>query len=135
MQAARFSSPTPVQAAVLPQAMQGTDLLATAQTGTGKTLAFVIPIIEHLLKQSTPGIAALVLVPTRELAMQVTEQYNALRGKRLSPAALVIGGLSETEQVRTIREGARPGCGYSRPVGGLSRSSPDQPGQTSDPHP
>lgn len=106
LDAARFSSPTPVQAAVIPQAIQGKDVLATAQTGTGKTLAFVIPIIEHLLKQSTPGIAALVLVPTRELAMQVTEQYNALRGNRLSPAALVVGGLSETEQLRAIRKGS-----------------------------
>jgi ATP-dependent RNA helicase RhlE len=105
--AARFTSPTEVQAAVIPQALQGKDVLATAQTGTGKTLAFVIPIMEHFLKQSTPGIAALVLVPTRELAMQVADQYNALRGKQLSPAALVVGGLSEAEQLRTIRKGAR----------------------------
>jgi ATP-dependent RNA helicase RhlE len=104
--AAHFSSPTPVQAAVIPKALQGKDVLATAQTGTGKTLAFVIPIIEHLLQQSTPGIAALVLVPTRELAMQVVGQYNTLRGKQLSPAALVVGGLSEAEQLRTIRKGA-----------------------------
>jgi len=105
--AARFTSPTEVQAAVIPQALQGKDVLATAQTGTGKTLAFVIPIIEHFLKHSTAGIAALVLVPTRELAMQVLDQYNALKGKQLSPAALVVGGLSETEQLRTIRRGAR----------------------------
>ncbi len=104
--AARFSLPTPVQAAVIPQALQGKDVLATAQTGTGKTLAFLIPIIEHLLQRSTPGIAALVLVPTRELAMQVVNQYNTLRGKQLSPAALVVGGLSEAEQLRTIRKGA-----------------------------
>jgi ATP-dependent RNA helicase RhlE len=104
--AAHFSSPTPVQAAVIPNALQGKDVLATAQTGTGKTLAFVIPIIEQLLQQSTPGIAALVLVPTRELAMQVVDQYNTLRGKQLSPAALVVGGLSEAEQLRTIRKGA-----------------------------
>jgi ATP-dependent RNA helicase RhlE len=103
---ARFLSPTPVQAAVIPQALQGKDVLATAQTGTGKTLAFVIPIIEQLLQRSTPGIAALVLVPTRELAMQVVDQYNTLRGKQLSPAALVVGGLSEAEQLRTIRKGA-----------------------------
>lgn len=106
--AARFSSPTAVQAAVIPQALEGKDVLATAQTGTGKTLAFVIPIVEHLLKQdSPPGVAALVLVPTRELAMQVADQYNALRGKQLSPAAVVVGGLSETNQVRAIRKGAR----------------------------
>lgn len=102
-----FSIPTPVQAAAIPEALAGKDVLATAQTGTGKTLAFLIPVMEQLLKQNTPGIAALVLVPTRELAMQVAEQYDALRGKRLSPAALVVGGLSEAQQLRAIRNGAR----------------------------
>src|SRR6266446_4855489 len=68
---AKFTTPTPVQAAT--------------QTGTGKTLAFLIPVIEKLLKDKTPGIAALVLVPTRELAMQVVDQFNALRGKQLLP--------------------------------------------------
>jgi len=102
-----FSIPTPVQAAAVPEALAGKDVLATAQTGTGKTLAFLIPIMEQLLKQNTPGIAALVLVPTRELAMQVADQYDALRGKRLSPAALVVGGLSEGQQLRAIRNGAR----------------------------
>jgi ATP-dependent RNA helicase RhlE len=104
---AGFSIPTPVQAAAIPEALAGKDVLATAQTGTGKTLAFLIPIIEHLLKQNAGGIAALVLVPTRELAMQVADQYDALRGKRLSPAALVVGGLSEGQQLRAIRNGAR----------------------------
>lgn len=104
---ARFTIPTPVQAAAIPQALEGKDVLATAQTGTGKTLAFLIPVIEQLLKQNTPGINALVLVPTRELAMQVVEQYNALRGKQLLPAALVVGGLSEGAQLQAIRKGAR----------------------------
>src|SRR6202789_3142692 len=103
----KFVTPTPVQAAAIPQALAGKDVLATAQTGTGKTLAFLIPVIEHLLKQNASGIAALVLVPTRELAMQVADQYDALRGKQLSPAALVVGGLSEGQQLRAIRNGAR----------------------------
>jgi len=103
----RFITPTPVQAAAIPNAMEGKDVLATAQTGTGKTLAFLIPVIEQLLKQNAPGINALVLVPTRELAMQVVEQYNALRGKQLLPAALVVGGLSEGAQLQAIRKGAR----------------------------
>ncbi|MBI4478853.1 MAG: DEAD/DEAH box helicase [Acidobacteria bacterium] len=104
---AGFSTPTAVQAAAIPQALAGKDVLATAQTGTGKTLAFLIPIIEHLLQQNAPGIAALVLVPTRELGMQVMDQYNALRGKKLPPGALVIGGLSEGQQLSAIRQGAR----------------------------
>ena len=104
---ARFSTPTPVQAAAIPQALEGKDVLATAQTGTGKTLAFLIPVIEQLLKHKTPGIAALVLVPTRELAMQVVAQFNALRGTQLVPAALVVGGLAEGAQLNAIRKGAR----------------------------
>ncbi len=104
--AGRFTTPTPVQAAAIPQALEGKDVLATAQTGTGKTLAFLIPVIEKLLKQSKPGIAALVLVPTRELAMQVAAQYNMLRGK-LPAAALVCGGLPERAQLMAIRNGAR----------------------------
>lgn len=103
----RFSIPTPVQAAAIPQALEGKDVLATAQTGTGKTLAFLIPIMERLLLQNAPGIAALVLVPTRELAMQVVDQYNALRGTKLSPAALVVGGLAEGAQLTALRKGAR----------------------------
>src|SRR5690242_12412726 len=108
--AAKFSIPTPVQAAAIPVALQGKDVLATAQTGTGKTLAFLVPIMDRLLQKDPAapnGIAALVLVPTRELAMQVVEQYNKLRGKRLMPAALVVGGLSEGEQLSCIRRGAR----------------------------
>lgn len=104
---AQFSTPTPVQAAAIPQALEGKDVLATAQTGTGKTLAFLIPVIEQLLKSKTPGISALVLVPTRELAMQVVAQFNALRGTQLVPAALVVGGLSEGTQLNAIRRGAR----------------------------
>ncbi|MFI5098322.1 MAG: DEAD/DEAH box helicase [Candidatus Acidiferrales bacterium] len=101
-----FSVPTPVQAAAIPPALEGKDVLATAQTGTGKTLAFLIPVIERLLQLNKPGIAALVLVPTRELAMQVLDQYNALRGKQLAAAALVVGGLAEGQQLRAIRNGA-----------------------------
>ncbi len=104
---AGFSTPTPVQAAAIPQALEGKDVLATAQTGTGKTLAFLVPIMEDLLKQKTPGIAALVLVPTRELAMQVAEHYDRLRGKQLPAAAIVVGGLSEAQQLSALRKGAR----------------------------
>jgi len=105
--AARFSVPTPVQVGAIPHALEGKDVLATAQTGTGKTLAFLIPIMERLLRRDAPGIAALILVPTRELAMQVVDQFNALRGKQLAPAGLVVGGLPEGQQLRAIRNGAR----------------------------
>jgi ATP-dependent RNA helicase RhlE len=105
--AAKFSTPTPVQAAAIPQALEGKDVIATAQTGTGKTLAFLLPVMEKLAQSVTPGIAALVLVPTRELAMQVVTQYNALRAKQSQPAALVVGGLPEGRQLDAIRKGAR----------------------------
>jgi len=82
--------------------------MATAQTGTGKTLAFLVPIIERLLQSPTSrSVQALVLVPTRELAMQVHEQFEQLRGKSIPPAALVIGGVSEGRQLDAIRRGAR----------------------------
>ena len=103
-----FINPTPVQSQSIPPALEGKDLIATAQTGTGKTLAFLIPVMEMLAATSPAGkIDALVLVPTRELAMQVHEQYEALRAKTATPAALVIGGLSEKTQIRALRNGAR----------------------------
>ena len=105
--AARFSTPTPVQAAAIPSALEGEDVIATAQTGTGKTLAFLIPVMEKLSAQQAAGIGALVLVPTRELAMQVVAQYDALRSIQTQPAALVVGGLPEGRQLDAIRRGAR----------------------------
>jgi len=108
LESARFTTPTPVQAAAIPLALEGKDLLATAQTGTGKTLAFLIPVIERLLQKPADarGIMALVLLPTRELALQVAQQYEALRGD-LPRAAVVVGGLPEQAQLRAIRNGAQ----------------------------
>jgi ATP-dependent RNA helicase RhlE len=106
LRAAQFQTPTPVQAASIPPALRGADVLATAQTGTGKTLAFLIPIIERLSRTASAQVEALILIPTRELAMQVHAQYEQLRGK-LPPAALVIGGLPERPQLQALRSGAR----------------------------
>jgi ATP-dependent RNA helicase RhlE len=101
----QFVTPTPVQASSIPPALEGKDILATAQTGTGKTLAFLIPTIEQLAKLNAPKhVAALILVPTRELAMQVHEQYEKLRSKRAPSAALVIGGMSEGRQITALRK-------------------------------
>lgn len=104
---AGFVKPTPVQAAAIPPGVDGKDVLATAQTGTGKTLAFLIPILERLLRDGTDGVAALVLVPTRELAMQVAAQHDSLRGRKLPVAALIVGGLSEFQQLEALRRGSR----------------------------
>jgi ATP-dependent RNA helicase RhlE len=112
-----FIEPTEVQAAAIPHIVRGKDVVATAPTGTGKTLAFLLPVMDKLLHQSmvlpsqmaqnsrNPG--ALVLAPTRELAQQIGEQYEQLRGKKLPPAALLIGGVSERSQLQAVRAGAR----------------------------
>src|SRR5271157_5361470 len=105
--AAKFITPTPVQAQAIPPALAGQDLIATAQTGTGKTLAFLIPVIEALQQSARKNVEALVLLPTRELAVQVHEHFELLRGPKLSPAALVIGGFAEKKQIQAIRSGAR----------------------------
>lgn len=105
--AAQFINPTDVQAAAIPHALLGKDIIATAQTGTGKTLAFLVPIMDKLLQQKEPQCGALVLVPTRELALQIGKQYEQLRGKRLPTAALLIGGASERSQLRAVRAGAK----------------------------
>ncbi len=105
--AAEFTIPTEVQAAAIPHALRGKDILATAQTGTGKTLAFLVPIMEKLLHQPGEGIQALILVPTRELAMQIEKQYEQLRGKKLPRAAVLIGGSSERAQLESLGRGAR----------------------------
>jgi len=105
--AMKFVNPTPVQIQAIPPALEGKDVIATAQTGTGKTLAFLIPVMEMLAATPAGKVNALVLVPTRELAIQVHEQYEALRSKKAPRAALVIGGLSEKVQIRALRAGAR----------------------------
>lgn len=103
--AAPFTNLTPIQEQAIPPALEGKDVIGTAQTGTGKTLAFLIPIIELLGREPSTKVQALVLLPTRELAMQVHEQYEALRSKTMPKAALVIGGVSEKSQLQGIRAG------------------------------
>jgi ATP-dependent RNA helicase RhlE len=103
LEAAQFLILTPVQARAIPPALEGKDVIGTAQTGTGKTLAFLIPIIEMLNREPSPQAHALVLLPTRELAIQVNEEYEKLRSKALPKAALVIGGVSENGQMQSLR--------------------------------
>ncbi len=91
-----FVEPTPVQAQAIPVALTGADVVATAQTGTGKTLAFLLPIVESLLKNAagTPersngqAIRALVLSPTRELAIQIAETFSKLASNTRSEQQL-----------------------------------------------
>ncbi len=103
--AAQFTNLTPIQERAIPPALEGRDVIGTAQTGTGKTLAFLIPLIEVLNQEPAGHTVALVLLPTRELAMQVHEQYEQLRTKAMPKAALVIGGVSEKAQIQGLRAG------------------------------
>ena len=103
-----FVTPTPVQAQAIPPALEGRDVLATAQTGTGKTLSFLIPIVEMLQKaQDRNAAQALILLPTRELAMQVETAFKAIRTSSEQSVALVVGGMQERPQLDAIRRGAR----------------------------
>ncbi len=104
--AAQFVNLTPIQQGAIPPALEGRDVIGTAQTGTGKTLAFLIPLIEMLNREVARHTSALVLLPTRELAMQVHEQYQQLRMKNMLKSTLVIGGVSENAQIKSLRAGA-----------------------------
>jgi ATP-dependent RNA helicase RhlE len=103
--AADFTQLTPIQERAIPPALEGRDVIGTAQTGTGKTLAFLIPLIETLNHEPAGRTTALVLLPTRELALQVHEQYEQLRTKTMPKAAIVIGGVSEKAQIQGLRAG------------------------------
>ena len=107
LDANKFEIPTPVQAACIPPALEGRDVLATAQTGTGKTLGYLIPIVEMMQKAEGKGALALIVLPTRELAMQVEQAFLAVRSSSAQTVALVVGGLAERAQLDTIRRGAR----------------------------
>jgi ATP-dependent RNA helicase RhlE len=100
--------PTPVQAQAIPPASQGHDVVATAQTGTGKTLAFSLPILETLCGQPvTQGPQALILSPTRELALQIQETVKLLTPGTGIRSAVVVGGMSEAGQLKALRQGAQ----------------------------
>jgi ATP-dependent RNA helicase RhlE len=103
-----FVEPTPVQAEAIPAALAGQDIVATAQTGTGKTLAFVLPILEALTKEPLhANISAVILSPTRELALQIHETFVRMAAGTGIRAAVVVGGLSEQTQLQNIRKGAQ----------------------------
>ena len=91
LDANKFITPTPVQAGAIPPAMEGQDVLATAQTGTGKTLSFLIPIVEMLQRaQDRNAAQALILLPTREWALQVETAFKSVRTSPLQTVALVV---------------------------------------------
>ena len=100
----KFTDPTPIQRRSIPVGLEGKDLIAIAQTGTGKTLAFGIPMIQRLARLKGRG---LVLLPTRELALQVSEALQSVGRPLGLRTAVIIGGASETTQKRALKANPR----------------------------
>ena len=100
-----FTKPTPIQSDAIPHALAGRDLLACASTGSGKTAAFLLPILERLRKQPRAGTRALIITPTRELAAQIVEHANALAKHTRVRAAAVYGGVGMKPQEDALRRG------------------------------
>jgi ATP-dependent RNA helicase RhlE len=102
---ARYESPTPIQEAAIPAALRGRDLIGTAQTGTGKTAAFVLPILHKLLRGRRGAARALIVTPTRELAEQIHEVIRHLAAGTGLRSATIYGGVGEAPQVKALRDG------------------------------
>ena len=103
-----YTQPTPIQAQSIPVLLDGFDLLGTAQTGTGKTAAFTIPIIEHLLEapnERKRSIKALVVTPTRELALQVAENAKRYSSGTSLRTAVIFGGVGANPQIDQLKRG------------------------------
>ncbi len=100
-----FQEPTPIQEQCIPLLLQGYDVLGAAQTGTGKTGAFVIPVLELMLKEKKDHIRTLILSPTRELAQQIDEQIFALGYHTDTTSCTIIGGEDFGKQAEAIRAG------------------------------
>ena len=102
-----FEEPTEIQKACIPLLLkEGTEVVGQAQTGTGKTAAFSLPIIETV-DENRKDVQALILAPTRELALQVSEEINSLKGKRKLEIAPIYGGASMENQLRKLRKGVQ----------------------------
>jgi ATP-dependent RNA helicase RhlE len=105
-----YSQPTPIQEQAIPILLKGNDLLGVAQTGTGKTAAFGIPILNHLLKEKSSGqgrrkIKALVVTPTRELAIQIAENFTAYSQFTPLRNTVIFGGVKQSKQVASLQQG------------------------------
>ena len=100
-----FEAPTPIQAMTIPLMLRDdTNIIAQAQTGTGKTAAFGLPLIE-MINANSQNVQALILVPTRELALQVSDEINSLKGDKDIKIAPIYGGQSIDQQFRKLKKG------------------------------
>ena len=125
-----YEKPTDIQRETIPKVLAGNDLLATAQTGTGKTAAFALPILQRLDERRTGGarfIRVLVLTPTRELALQVASSFRSYGRHLKSRAAVILGGVPASPQIKALKKNPilswrRPGACWICSVRGMSVS-------------
>ena len=102
-----YTEPTPIQKQAIPVILDGKDLIGCAETGTGKTAAFLLPLIQRMSEQARPGVRLLVLAPTRELATQIDASYRSLAPKKNALRCVtVIGGTGMASQTAGLRRGA-----------------------------
>jgi ATP-dependent RNA helicase RhlE len=106
VKAAGYATPTPIQHRAIPVVLEGRDVLGLAQTGTGKTAAFLLPILQRLTKGPLRRVRALILAPTRELAEQIHQMSIDLGRKTKVRSVTVYGGVSKNRQVEALRRGA-----------------------------
>ncbi|HEX8491278.1 MAG TPA: DEAD/DEAH box helicase [Pyrinomonadaceae bacterium] len=102
-----YTEPTPIQKEAIPVVLGGEDLIGCAETGTGKTAAFLLPMIQRMSERERPGIRALVLAPTRELASQIEASYRSFMPKRDARCVTLIGGAGMARQTEALRRGVR----------------------------
>ncbi len=100
-----YTEPTPIQTRAIPLVLNGQDLIGCAETGTGKTAAFLLPIIQRISEKPLPGIRVLVLAPTRELALQIQKNYVELNNVKANRSVIVIGGANIRTQIAEVRRG------------------------------
>ena len=101
-----YTTPTPIQSKAIPVILGGQDLIGCAETGTGKTAAFLLPVIQRITEVKRPGIRALVLAPTRELALQIHKNYGELNRVKSNRSVIVMGGANIRTQIADMRRGA-----------------------------
>ena len=100
-----YTEPTPIQVQAIPIVLGGSDLIGCAETGTGKTAAFLLPIIQRMMKTPRPGIRALIIAPTRELATQIEASYRSLAPQKNLRVITLIGGTGLSQQTAALRRG------------------------------
>jgi len=101
-----YNTPTLIQRQAIPIILTGRDVIGCAETGTGKTAAFLLPIIQRLSGAFRPGLRVLILAPTRELALQIHDNYTALNPVKTNRSVIAIGGANIRPQVAQLRRGA-----------------------------